>query len=118
MSIVREFEKAFNRQDVEALVACFAPGGSYVDTFFGAHTGTAALRVYRAANALVSPLTLLRALVGLGVAALAARFLVPPGKLFTLVGAAITPCVYLVILLLTRELGRADLDMIRRVIKR
>jgi steroid delta-isomerase-like uncharacterized protein len=44
MSIVREFEKAFNRQDVEALVACFTPGGSYVDTFFGAHTGSAALR--------------------------------------------------------------------------
>jgi steroid delta-isomerase-like uncharacterized protein len=44
MSIVREFEKAFNRQDVDALVACFTPGGSYVDTFFGAHTGTAALR--------------------------------------------------------------------------
>jgi steroid delta-isomerase-like uncharacterized protein len=44
MSIVREFEKAFNRQDVGALVACFTPGGSYVDTFFGAHTGSAALR--------------------------------------------------------------------------
>jgi limonene-1,2-epoxide hydrolase len=44
MSIVREFEKAFNRQDVDALVACFTPGGSYVDTFFGAHTGTPALR--------------------------------------------------------------------------
>ena len=44
MSIVREFEKAFNRQDVGALLACFTPAGSYVDTFFGAHTGTAALR--------------------------------------------------------------------------
>ena len=44
MSIVREFEKAFNRQDVDALLACFTPAGSYVDTFFGAHTGTAALR--------------------------------------------------------------------------
>jgi len=44
MSIVREFEKAFNRQDVEALVACFTPTGSYVDTFFGAHSGSAALR--------------------------------------------------------------------------
>lgn len=44
MSIVREFETAFNRQDVDALVGCFTPGGSYVDTFFGAHTGTAALR--------------------------------------------------------------------------
>ena len=44
MSIVRDFEKAFNRQDVDALVACFTAGGSYVDTFFGAHTGHAQLR--------------------------------------------------------------------------
>lgn len=44
MSIVREFEKAFNRQDVDGLLACFTPGGSYVDTFFGAHAGPAALR--------------------------------------------------------------------------
>jgi steroid delta-isomerase-like uncharacterized protein len=44
MSIVREFEAAFNRQDVEALVACFTPDGSYVDTFFGAHVGAPALR--------------------------------------------------------------------------
>jgi steroid delta-isomerase-like uncharacterized protein len=41
MSIVREFETAFNRQDVDALLACFTPDGSYVDTFFGAHTGPA-----------------------------------------------------------------------------
>ena len=44
MNIVREFETAFNRQDVETLVACFTPGATYTDTFFGAHTGTAALR--------------------------------------------------------------------------
>lgn len=44
MSIVREFERAFNRQDVDALVDCFTPSGSYVDTFFGAHQGPAALR--------------------------------------------------------------------------
>jgi steroid delta-isomerase-like uncharacterized protein len=44
MSIVREFEKAFNRQDVGALVACFTPGATYTDTFFGAHTGPAELR--------------------------------------------------------------------------
>jgi steroid delta-isomerase-like uncharacterized protein len=43
MSIVREFEKAFNRQDVAGLVACFTPGATYTDTFFGPHTGTAAL---------------------------------------------------------------------------
>lgn len=44
MSIVREFEQAFNRQDVPALVACFTPGATYTDTFFGPHTGSAALR--------------------------------------------------------------------------
>jgi steroid delta-isomerase-like uncharacterized protein len=44
MSVVRDFEKAFNRRDVEALVACFTPGATYTDTFFGAHTGTAKLR--------------------------------------------------------------------------
>ena len=44
MSIVREFELAFNRQDVAALVGCFAPDGSYHDTFFGGHAGPDALR--------------------------------------------------------------------------
>jgi steroid delta-isomerase-like uncharacterized protein len=44
MSIVRDFEKAFNRQDVDALLACFTTGGSYVDTFFGSHTGHPQLR--------------------------------------------------------------------------
>ncbi|HEX7785757.1 MAG TPA: nuclear transport factor 2 family protein [Methylomirabilota bacterium] len=44
MSIVREFERAFNRQDVTALVACFTPDGSYHDTFFGGHAGSDALR--------------------------------------------------------------------------
>ena len=44
MSVVRDFEKAFNRRDVEALVACFTPGATYTDTFFGPHTGTTALR--------------------------------------------------------------------------
>ncbi len=44
MSIVRDFEKAFNRQDVDALLACFTDDATYVDTFFGGHTGRAALR--------------------------------------------------------------------------
>jgi len=44
MSIVRDFEHAFNRQDVDALVACFTADGSYVDTFFGPHAGRAKLR--------------------------------------------------------------------------
>jgi stage V sporulation protein B len=81
-------------------------------------TAIAAVLVHRAAGALVSPLTLLRTALALGVSALAARTLFPPGTLLTLVAAAVTPCVYLVILLLTRELGRADLDVLRRVAKR
>jgi|SRR5215469_4114491 len=44
MSIVRAFEQAFNRQDVNALLDCFTETASYHDTFFGAHTGRAALR--------------------------------------------------------------------------
>ena len=44
MSIVREFERAFNRQDVAVLVACFTADGSYHDTFFGGHVGADHLR--------------------------------------------------------------------------
>jgi stage V sporulation protein B len=83
-----------------------------------AATAIAAVLVHRAAGALVSPWTLLRTALSLGVSALAARTLFPPGTLLTLVAAAVTPCVYLVVLLLTRELGRADLDVLRRVAKR
>src|SRR6185503_10904740 len=44
VSIVEAFASAFNRQDVDALVACFTPVGSYVDTFFGRHAGHDELR--------------------------------------------------------------------------
>ena len=44
MSIVKEFETAFNRQDVDALVACFTSNGTYRDNFFGDHAGSASLR--------------------------------------------------------------------------
>lgn len=81
-------------------------------------TGIAALLVHRAAGALVSPWTLLRAALALGVSALAARTLFPEGKLLTLVAAAVTPCIYLAVLIATRELGRADLDMLRRIARR
>jgi stage V sporulation protein B len=78
----------------------------------------AALLVYRAVGALVSPWSLLRTAAALGVSALLARQLFPPGKLMTLLAAAVTPCFYLALLVLTRELGRADLDMLRKVVKR
>ena len=43
MSVVRDFERAFNRQDVSALLDCFIESGRYHDNFFGAHAGRAAL---------------------------------------------------------------------------
>jgi stage V sporulation protein B len=87
-------------------------------TGLAAATAIAAVLVYRAAGALVSPWSLLRTLVSLGAAALFARLLFPSGKLLTLVAAGITPCVYLLLLVLTRELTRADLDIVRRVARR
>jgi steroid delta-isomerase-like uncharacterized protein len=44
MSIVNDFEKAFNRQDVGTLVSCFTEGASYRDNFYGEHQGHASLR--------------------------------------------------------------------------
>jgi steroid delta-isomerase-like uncharacterized protein len=44
MSSVHEFARAFNKMDVDALLACFTAGATYTDNFFGAHTGTASLR--------------------------------------------------------------------------
>jgi stage V sporulation protein B len=80
-----------------------------------AGTLIAAHRVKRAAGALVAPLTLVRTLLALGASALVGRTLFPAGKLMTLVAAALIPCVYLGLLVLMRELGRADLDIVRRV---
>lgn len=44
MSIVKQFADAFNRGDVEALVACFTPAATYDDGFYGRHAGHAQLR--------------------------------------------------------------------------
>ena len=44
MSIVSEFTKAFNKMDVDGLLACFTAGATYTDNFFGPHTGTPSLR--------------------------------------------------------------------------
>jgi stage V sporulation protein B len=83
-----------------------------------AATLIAALLVYRAAGALVPPLSFVRTLLSMGAAALLARALFPPGKWFTLLAAAAAPCFYFLLLLLTRELGRADLELLRKVAKR
>jgi steroid delta-isomerase-like uncharacterized protein len=44
MSIVHDFERAFNGQDLNALVGCFTESATYHDTFFGEHSGRAGLR--------------------------------------------------------------------------
>jgi steroid delta-isomerase-like uncharacterized protein len=44
VSVVRQFEKAFNANDVDGLVALFTERATYTDTFFGPHTGHPALR--------------------------------------------------------------------------
>ena len=44
MTIVDDFAAAFNRQDVDALLGCFTDGATYVDNFYGPHTGQAELR--------------------------------------------------------------------------
>ncbi|PYM94839.1 MAG: nuclear transport factor 2 family protein [Candidatus Rokuibacteriota bacterium] len=44
MTIVHDFARAFNRQDVGALVACFTEAAPYHDTFYGEHRGHAGLR--------------------------------------------------------------------------
>jgi ketosteroid isomerase-like protein len=44
MSVVHDFAAAFNRRDVDGLLACFTEAASYVDTFYGEHRGRPALR--------------------------------------------------------------------------
>lgn len=44
MSIVRDFEDAFNRRDVAGLLRCFTEDGSYTDGYYGEHRGQPALR--------------------------------------------------------------------------
>ncbi len=43
-SIVRRFERAFNHQDLDGLLACFTADAVYHDTFYGAFAGESGLR--------------------------------------------------------------------------
>lgn len=45
MTIVHDFAAAFNRQDVDALVGCFTDTATYVDNFYGPHSGREDVRV-------------------------------------------------------------------------
>jgi stage V sporulation protein B len=78
-------------------------------------TLSAAFFVYRAAGAVAPPLTLVRVLLGVGVAATLGRLLPHAGKIVTPVYAVLVALAYLLILLVTRELAAADLVTWRAV---
>ena len=44
MNLVERFAEAFNRCDVDGLLACFTEDATYRDLFYGPHEGQAALR--------------------------------------------------------------------------
>jgi stage V sporulation protein B len=73
----------------------------------------AAWLVFRTAGAVVAPLSLLRVAVSMGLAILVGRHLPGAGKLVTPVYAGLVGLLYAGLLLLTRELGRADLTLFR-----
>jgi hypothetical protein len=78
----------------------------------------AAWFVYRTARAVVAPATVIRVGLALTACIFAARALPEPGKLLTLGYAALLALIYLAILVLTRELRRADLQLAMTVLRR
>jgi steroid delta-isomerase-like uncharacterized protein len=44
VNLVERFAEAFNRRDVEGLLACFSEDATYDDLFYGPHSGHTALR--------------------------------------------------------------------------
>ncbi|MFO0662255.1 MAG: oligosaccharide flippase family protein [Polyangiaceae bacterium] len=84
---------------------------------FGALT-IGSILVKRAAGALVAPLSALRIGAAFALSAVAGSFLPNLGKVVTLVEAAAVGVVYLVLLVVSGEIGKDDLAMIKRVAKR
>jgi stage V sporulation protein B len=95
--------------DLLLLTAEATAAGLFVATL------SAAFFVYRAAGAVAPPLTLVRVLVAAAAATAVGRFLPHAGKILTPVYAAVVLAIYVCILLVTRELGAADLNTIRAV---
>jgi stage V sporulation protein B len=83
-----------------------------------AATVGAAWLVFRTAGAVVAPLSLVRVLLSMGVAILFARQLPSAGKLITPAYACLVGLLYAGLLLLTRELGPADLSLVRTTLGR
>lgn len=81
----------------------------------------AAVAVRKTAGAVVAPLTLGRVLVSVALAILGARLLadvVPAGKVATLGLAAVVGLLYLGLLIVTRELGEADVERLRGLVRK
>lgn len=81
-------------------------------------TLVAAVMVKRTARAVVQPASLARVGLATGAAILLGRLLPYHGKALTLGYAGIVALVYLAVLVVTRELGRADLELARTVVSR
>jgi hypothetical protein len=78
----------------------------------------AAVLVYRAAGAVTAPKTLIRVLAAVFAAVVVGRFLPATGAVKTVLAAAVVAAVYAGVLVVSQELGRKDLAMIRAVIAR
>ncbi len=77
---------------------------------------SAAFLVYRAAGAVVPLAVVVRVLASLAVAVAVGRVLPHAGKLVTPIYAGVVVAVYASMLVVTRELGRADLELVRSVV--
>ena len=75
-----------------------------------------AFRLARVAGGFVAPLTLARVLVALGVAVAVGSRMPWMGRVLVPLQAALVGGIYLVVLMLLRELNKKDLDLVRRVI--
>ena len=78
----------------------------------------AGLIVYRTAGAVAAPGTMLRVLFAAAVSITVGRFLPAAGAIWTLFAAACVALAYVALLLISRELGAADLATLKAVVKR
>jgi stage V sporulation protein B len=84
----------------------------------GLATIMAAIAVKKVAGAVVAPLSLVRTGVAVSCCIAIGRAIGALGRVETLLAAAGLGVVYLLLLVISRELGRKDLELIRRVMRR
>jgi Na+-driven multidrug efflux pump len=78
----------------------------------------AAVLVKRRTGAVVHPWSLIRVLLALGFSATVGYLLPDRGKLMTIVFSLLVALLYLGLLTVLRELGRRDLELVLRVVRR